>query len=180
MAIAHYQFEAIHPFIDGNGRTGRVVNSLYLIQEGLLNLPVLYLSRYIIKNKQEYYQLLLKVTQDQAWEEWITFTLKGVEQTSRWTINKIQAITLLAEQTRDYVKIALPKLYSYELIDLIFEQPYCRINNLVEKNIAKRQTASNYLKQLCKIRVLSEIEFGREKLFLHPKLLDLLTTDNNH
>lgn len=179
MAIAHYQFEAIHPFVDGNGRTGRIINSLYLIQEELLTLPILYLSRYIIQNKQDYYKLLLKVTQEQAWEKWIVFILKGVEQTSRWTTDKIQAITLLAEQTRNYIKVALPKVYSYELVDLIFEQPYCRISNLVEKDIAKRQTASNYLKQLCKIGVLLEIEFGREKLFIHSKLLDLLTTDNN-
>lgn len=179
MAVAHYQFEAIHPFTDGNGRTGRVINSLYLIQEDLLTLPILYLSRYIIQNKNDYYRLLLKVTQEQAWEEWIVFILKGVEQTSKWTANKIQAITLLADHTREHIKESLPKAYSYELVNLIFEQPYCRINNLVEKDIAKRQTASSYLKQLCDINVLVEMEFGREKLFIHPKLLDLLTTDNN-
>ena len=178
LAVAHYQFEAIHPFTDGNGRTGRVVNSLYLIQEELLTLPILYLSRYIIQNKQDYYQLLLKVTREQAWEEWITFILKGVEETSHWTTEKIQAITQLAEHTREFIKESLPKVYSYELVDLIFEQPYCRINNLVERDIAKRQTASVYLKQLCEIGVLVEIEMGREKLFLHPKLLELLTSDN--
>ncbi|WP_319558052.1 protein adenylyltransferase Fic [Thiomicrorhabdus sp.] len=179
LAVAHYQFEAIHPFTDGNGRTGRVVNSLYLIQEELLALPILYLSRYIIQNKQDYYQLLLKVTQEQAWEDWIIFILKGIEQTSHWTSNKIQAITQLAEHTREFIKESLPKLYSYELVDLIFEQPYCRISNLVERDIAKRQTASVYLKQLCEIGVLVEIEMGREKLFIHPKLLELLTTENN-
>ncbi len=177
LAVAHYQFEAIHPFTDGNGRTGRVVNSLYLIQEGLLALPILYLSRYIIQNKQDYYRLLLKITKEQAWEEWIIFILKGIEQTSHWTTEKIQAITQLAEHTRDYVKESLPKVYSYELIDLIFEQPYCRINNLVERDIAKRQTASVYLKQLCEIGVLVEMELGREKLFIHPKLLELLTPE---
>ena len=179
LAVAHYQFEAIHPFTDGNGRTGRVVNSLYLIQEALLTLPILYLSRYIIQNKLAYYQLLLKVTQEDAWEDWIIFILKGVEQTSHWTTDKIQAITQLAEYTREYIKESLPKVYSHELVDLIFEQPYCRINNLVERDIAKRQTASIYLKQLCEIGVLVEIEAGREKLFIHPKLLGLLTTDNN-
>lgn len=179
MAVAHYQFEAIHPFTDGNGRTGRVINSLYLIQEGLLTLPILYLSRYIIQNKNDYYRLLLNVTQEQSWEEWIVFILKGVEQTSKWTADKIQAITQLADHTREHIKESLPKIYSYELVDLIFEQPYCRINNLVEKDIAKRQTASSYLKQLCDINVLVEMEIGREKLFIHPKLLELLTTDNN-
>lgn len=179
LAVAHYQFEAIHPFTDGNGRTGRVVNSLFLIQEGLLTLPILYLSRYIIQHKQDYYRLLLNVTKEQAWEEWITFILKGIEETSHWTTDKIQAITRLAEHTREYIKEALPKVYSYELIDLIFEQPYCRISNLVERDIAKRQTASVYLKQLCDIGVLIEVEMGREKLFIHPKLLRLLTTENN-
>lgn len=179
LAVAHYQFEAIHPFIDGNGRTGRVVNSLYLIQEGLLTLPILYLSRYIIQNKNDYYALLLKVTKDQAWEEWIIFILRGIEQTSHWTTDKIQAITQLAEHTREYIKESLPKVYSYELVDLIFEQPYCRINNLVERNIAKRQTASVYLKQLCEIDVLVETEEGRKKLFIHTKLLKLLTNENN-
>jgi len=179
LAVAHYQFEAIHPFTDGNGRTGRVVNSLYLIQEGLLTLPILYLSRYIIQNKQDYYRLLLKVTKEQAWEEWIIFILKGIEQTSHWTTDKIQAITQLAEHTRDYVKASLPKIYSYELVDIIFEQPYCRINNLVERDVAKRQTASVYLKHLCEIGVLVEMEMGREKLFIHPKLLKLLTQSDH-
>jgi len=179
MAMAHYQFEAIHPFVDGNGRTGRVINSLYLIQEGLLTLPILYLSRYIIQNKAEYYRLLLDVTQNHSWEEWIIFILKGIEKTSHWTTNKIQTITLLSEHTREFVKDQLPKIYSYELVDLIFEQPYCRISNLVDKDIAKRQTASNYLKQLCEIGVLNEIEVGREKIFIHPTLIQLLTKDSN-
>lgn len=179
LAVSHYQFEAIHPFTDGNGRTGRVVNSLYLIQESLLTLPILYLSRYIIQNKSDYYRLLLKVTRAQNWEEWVLFMLKGVEETSTWTAGKIHAITTLANHTRDYVKGALPKAYSYELIDMIFEQPYCRISNLVDMGIAKRQTASTYLKQLCEIGVLVEMEVGREKLFIHPKLIELLTNDRN-
>lgn len=179
MAVAHYQFEAIHPFTDGNGRTGRVVNSLYLIQESLLTLPILYLSRYIIQNKSDYYRLLLSVTREQSWEDWILFMLKGVEQTSRWTAGKIHAITKLAEHTREYIRATAPKAYSYELVDLIFEQPYCRISNLVERDIAKRQTASNYLKQLCDIGVMAEIEIGRDKLFIHPKLIALLTKDSN-
>lgn len=180
LAVAHYQFEAIHPFSDGNGRTGRVVNSLYLIQEGLLSLPILCLSRYISQNKQRYYQLLLKVTQEQAWEDWILFILKGVEQSSVWTRDKIQAITKLEKYTQDYIKDSLPKIYSFELVDLIFEQPYCQINDLVDRGIAKRQTASNYLKQLCRIGVLKEVAHGREKLFLHHRFINLLMTDDNH
>jgi len=179
MAVGHYQFEAIHPFTDGNGRTGRVLNSLFLIQEDLLTLPILYLSRYIIKNKTEYYRLLLDVTRDQAWEPWIIFLLHGIEDTAHWTTAKIAAIRTLSGFTIDYVKQKAPKIYSRELVDLIFDLPYCRIQNLVEKNIAGRQAASRYLKQLADIGVLEERTIGREKLFIHPKLMYLLTRDDN-
>ena len=178
LAVAHYQFEAIHPFIDGNGRTGRIINSLFLIQEGLLALPILYLSRYIIQNKQRYYKHLQSVTIEQNWEEWILFMLQGIEQTSKWTTDKIYSISELAENTRIHIKTKLPKVYSYELVNVIFEQPYCRIHNLIEKGIAKRQTASLYLKKLCEISVLKEIEAGREKLFVNPRLLNLLMTNH--
>lgn len=179
MAVGHYQFEAIHPFTDGNGRTGRVINSLYLIQEELLTLPILYLSRYIIRNKAGYYRLLLDVTRSQAWEPWILYVLHGVEDTARWTTDKISAIRDLAAHTVTHVKQAAPKIYSRELVDLIFDLPYCRIQNLVEKDIAGRQAASRYLKQLVEIGVLEERAFGREKLFIHPKLMQLLTRDDN-
>ncbi|MGQ8366439.1 protein adenylyltransferase Fic [Glaciecola sp. 1036] len=180
MAISHYQFEAIHPFYDGNGRTGRILNVLYLIECGLLTLPILYLSRFIVNNKQDYYRLLNQVTKEQKWEEWLVFMLKGVEQTAIWTCKKISAIRALMESTTDYVKTKLPKIYSYELVQLIFEQPYCRISNLVERNIAKRQTASSYLKQLADIGVLQEIDSGKEKLFVHPRLMTLMTKDSNN
>ena len=180
MAVSHYQFEAIHPFHDGNGRTSRILNVLYLIECGLLTLPILYLSRFIVHNKQEYYRLLNQVTKDQNWEEWLLFMLKGVEQTAIWTCDKITAIRALMESTTDYIKAQLPKIYSYELVQLIFEQPYCRISNLVERNIAKRQTASIYLKQLTTIGVLQEIDSGKEKLFVHPRLMTLMTKDSNN
>ena len=179
MAVGHYQFEAIHPFTDGNGRTGRVLNSLYLIQEDLLTLPILYLSRYIIKHKAEYYRLLLDVTRNQAWEPWIVYLLQGIEDTARWTTAKISAIRTLAVFTVTHVKQAAPKIYSRELVDLIFDLPYCRIQNLVEKEIAGRQAASRYLKKLVEIGVLQERTIGREKLFIHPKLMHLLTRDDN-
>ena len=179
MAIAHYQFEAIHPFTDGNGRTGRIINSLFLIQENLLTLPILYLSRYIIRNKSDYYRLLLNVTSNDAWEEWILYIVRGVEETALWTTAKIAAIRTLQEHTSEYIRNGLPKIYSRELVDLIFEQPYCRISNLVERNVAKRQTASEYLKALCDIGILTEQSSGREKLFIHPKLLNLLTREQN-
>ncbi len=179
MAIAHYQFEAIHPFSDGNGRTGRVLNILYLIEQGLLNLPILYLSRYIVQNKADYYQLLLGVTREQNWEEWILYMLAAVAETAQWTTAKITATRQLMELTARYTQSQLPKIYSHELIQVIFQQPYCRINNLVDAKIAKRQTASVYLKQLCDIGVLEERQIGKEKLFIHPRLVHLLSQDSN-
>lgn len=179
MAVGHYQFEAIHPFTDGNGRTGRVLNSLFLIEEDLLTLPILYLSRYIIENKTDYYRLLLQVTRDDDWEPWLLYLIKGVEETSVWTTLKIAAIRSLFEHTAEYIRDRLPRIYSHELVSLIFELPYCRIGNLTEAGIAKRQTASKYLKQLVGIDVLAEVSSSKEKLFIHPKLLRLLTRDSN-
>ena len=179
MAVGHYQFEAIHPFTDGNGRTGRVLNSLFLIQEGLLTLPILYLSRYIIQNKADYYRLLLQVTREGDWESWLLYVIKGVEETASWTTAKIAAIRALSEHTAEHVRDSLPKVYSHELVNLIFALPYCRIGSLTDAGIAKRQTASQYLKQLAEIGVLTEMEAGKEKLFIHPKLMQLLTRDDN-
>lgn len=179
MAVGHYQFEAIHPFTDGNGRTGRVLNSLFLIQEGLLTLPILYLSRYIIAHKADYYRLLLQVTREQAWESWLLYLIKGVEETASWTTAKIAAIRALSDHTTDYVRARLPKVYSHELVSLLFALPYCRISSLTEAGIAKRQTASVYLKQLVEAGVLTELDAGKEKLFLHPKLMGLLRHDRN-
>lgn len=179
MAISHYQFEAIHPFIDGNGRTGRVINILYLIEQGLLTLPILYLSHYIVQNKAGYYQLLRGITQSGDWQPWIIYILKAVEETAKWTTAKIGAVRELIEHTTFYIRGQLPKIYTYELVQVIFEQPYCRISNLVDSDIAKRQTASIYLKQLCDIGVLAEIQEGKEKLFVHPKLVQLMTLESN-
>jgi Fic family protein len=145
----------------------------------LLSLPILYLSRYIIQNKTDYYRLLLGVTQHQNWQEWILFILKGIEETAQWTNNKIDSLVQLEKHTREHMLQTLPKVYSRELVEVLFEQPYCRIGNLVDKNIAKRQTASVYLKQLCEIGVLKEEEVGREKVFIHPKLMKLLIQDSN-
>ena len=179
MAVGHYQFEAIHPFTDGNGRTGRVINILYLIQEELLNLPILYLSRHVIAHKADYYGLLLGVTRDQVWEPWLQFMLQAVAETSKWTTGKIAAIRKLAEHTTEHVRTRLPKIYTRELVDVIFEQPYCRIGNLVDKGIAQRQAASRYLHDLADLGVLREMPFGKEKLYIHPKLMQLLSRDNN-
>ncbi len=179
LAAGHYQFEAIHPFTDGNGRTGRILNSLFLIEQKLLSLPVLYLSRYIIDHKAEYYRLLLDVTQSRAWEPWLVFMIDGVNETARWTTEKIGALRRLFDHTGEYIAERLPKIYSHELITVVFEQPYCRIGNVVDSGIAKRVTATRYLKQLVEAGVLREEKKGREKLFVHPKFLKLLTEDDN-
>ncbi len=179
MAVGHYQFEAIHPFTDGNGRTGRVLNSLFFISEGLLSLPILYLSRYIIQHKADYYGLLREVTRSETWEAWVLFILRGVEETAHWTVGKIAAIRQLQAQTVEYARKAAPKIYSHELVNLIFEKPYCRISDVSNAGIAGRQAASRYLKQLVEIGVLREQPFGKEKLFLHPKFLSLLTREEN-
>lgn len=177
MAAGHYQFEAIHPFTDGNGRTGRVLNSLFLLQKGLLSMPILYLSRYIIRHKDEYYGRLIDVTSSAAWEPWLLYMLEAVRETSNWTLAKIESIRDLADTTAGRVRDDLPKIYSMELINTLFAQPYCRIDNLVQKEIAKRQTASRYLKLMVEMGVLEERKIGREKLFVNPKLLSLLVDE---
>ena len=179
MAVQHYQFEAIHPFTDGNGRTGRILNILFLVEQGLLDTPILYLSRHVIQNKSDYYRLLLDVTRKQAWGPWILFILKGVEETCVWTTDKIKAIRELMHHTSQHVQTQLPKIYSWELVESLFKQPYCRIGNLVAAGIAKRQTASVYLKQLADLGVLREVKSGRETLFIHPKYIELLTGEEN-
>lgn len=179
LAAGHYQFEAIHPFTDGNGRTGRVLNSLYLVEKGLLPLPILYLSRYILAHRGDYYAHLRAVTRDGAWEPWLLFMLRGVRETASWTLAKIAAIRDLADETARHIRARLPAIYSRELVDVLFEQPYCRIGNLVDAGIVARQAASRYLKSLAAAGVVEERAFGREKLFLQSKLLELLAADEN-
>lgn len=179
MAVAHYQFEAIHPFTDGNGRTGRVLNQLMLVEQGLLDLPVLYLSRYIIGSKADYYRLLLAVTRDAFWDKWILYVLAGVRETAAWTVGKIQSIHHLMAHSAEYVRARATKIYSRELVELIFVQPYCRIQNVVEAQLGNRQTASVYLKTLADIGMLKEVKVGREKLFIHPKFVALLTSETH-
>ena len=176
MAMGHYQFEAIHPFSDGNGRTGRILNLLYLVDIGLLSLPVLFHSKYIMKHRSVYYKKLNDVTKNGDWEAWILFMLAAVAETADWTNDKIRGIRLLADHTAEYMKFRLPAIYSQELADILFNQPYCRIANLVDAGIAKRQTASVYLKDLCRINVLQEVKSGREKLFFHARFFEILTS----
>jgi Fic family protein len=178
MAVGHYQFEAIHPFEDGNGRTGRILNLLYLVEQGLLRQPILYLSGGIIRTKADYYRRLREVTTAKRWEAWTLYMLQAVEDTARWTIARIRAMRDLLQSTVAVVREKEPKIYSRELIDVVFEQPYCRISNLVEAGIAKRQTASEYLGRLTDIGVLTSIQAGREKLFVNRALLNVLASES--
>jgi Fic family protein len=175
MTILHYQFEAIHPFYDGNGRTGRILNVLYLTLRELLDLPILYLSSYIIKHKTEYYKLLLRITTHNEWEAWIMFMLDAIEETALDTIKKVNIIHQLLQNTIEEVKKMLPDIYTKELVELLFDQPYSKIQLLVEHKIAKRQTAAVYLDRLTKIGVLKKSRVGKEALFLNRKLFDVFS-----
>lgn len=176
LAVIHYQFEAIHPFSDGNGRTGRIINILYLIQQGLLDLPVLYLSKYVIERRSDYYRLLRGVTEKQEWQTWILFMLNAVEETANFTRQRILDIRDLLDETLQNAKTKLPDyIYSKELVELLFHQPYCKAQILIDAGIAKRQTAAQYLKELEKIGVLKSHKISRENLYLNVKLYELLS-----
>lgn len=171
MAVIHYQFEAIHPFPDGNGRTGRILNLLFLVQAGLMDIPVLFLSRFIIANKREYYLGLQKVTEDHEWENWVLFMLRAVESTAEQSFDQVQRILKLMEEVREKVQREAESIYSKDLVEVIFRHPYTKIQFLVDANIAKRQTSSSYLQQLAGLGVLREHKIGREKYYVNDALL---------
>ncbi|MDX2205480.1 MAG: Fic family protein [Hyphomicrobiaceae bacterium] len=177
MAVLHYQFEAIHPFPDGNGRTGRILNILSLIQDGLLDLPTLYLSRHILKTRGAYYSLLSRVTSHRDWEAWILYMLTAVEETSIWTTAKIKAIRALMDDTTAYVRVnsKLP----HAVVEQIFTQTYNRIGNLVERGIAGREASAKYLRELERLGVLEAEKTGRDVIFLHRKYLTVLDSDDH-
>ena len=167
---------AIHPFTDGNGRTGRILNILYLTSKHLLELPVLYLSKYIIEQKSDYYRLLRGVTAHQDWEPWILYMLDAVEQTALYTRDKILAIRELLIKTLEITKENLPsRVYSKDLIELLFHQPYTKAQFLVDAGIVERKTAANYLKELEKIGVLQIHKVGKENLYLNKELFEILS-----
>jgi Fic family protein len=174
LAIQHYQFESIHPFYDGNGRTGRIINVLYLILKGLLNEPVLYLSSYIIQNKGDYYRLLQEVRIKNNWEDWILYMLKGIEQTAKSTIEQINKINHLFSETQKMVQDKLPRIYSKDLIEQLFIHPYCKIEFLVNNLGIERKAASRYLNGLEEIGILKSQQKGKEVIFINTKLYNLL------
>ena len=171
MAVTHYQFEAIHPFEDGNGRTGRILNVLFLVDQGLLDIPVLFLSRYIMANKNGYYEGLRGVTERQEWEGWILYMLKAVETTAQQTFDQVMRIRALMEQVREQVNTKAPGIYSKDLVETIFKHPYTKIQFLVDAGIAKRQTASSYLQTLANLGILRPSKQGREMYYINDALL---------
>jgi Fic family protein len=174
MAFIHYQFEAIHPFADGNGRTGRIVNALYLVQQGLLTQPVLYLSSYIVKYKTEYYQLLRGVTEQQNWQDWVMYILTALIETAKLTTKKIRAMLLLKEDNEKQMKKTLGSSYSHELLQLMFAMPYLKIELLEKRAIAHRQTASLWLKKLTEAHLLKPQKIGRTTYYINYRLMELL------
>lgn len=177
LAILHSQFESIHPFYDGNGRTGRILNILFLILNDLLDIPILYLSSYINQHKPEYYKFLNNVNKHQEWEPWILFILKAVQQTAKQTIIKINSITQLLNDTLSLVMKQAPKTYRKELVELLFEQPYSKIEYVVKTLGVERKAASRYLRTLESIGILESKKVGRETLYINTKLFQILKAD---
>lgn len=175
MALLHYQFEAIHPFADGNGRTGRILMVLYLVQQGYLDLPILFVSAYIIKNKARYYELLRAVTEREAWQEWCLFMAKAVEETAQLTLHTIQRIRIAQDDITERARNGMKRGFSKELIDIIFEHPYCKINSLTSRNLAQRQTASAYLQDLAALGILEPLKIGREIYYINTALMQILS-----
>src|SRR6056297_2502959 len=174
MAIIHVQFESIHPFYDGNGRSGRILNMLYLVQKGLLDIPVLYLSRYIVQNKPKYYSLLQRVRTDQDWESWILYMLEGVKQTSIGTIEDISQIRDEMMNTKHQIRDNF-SFYSQDLINHIFRHPYTKINHLMEDLDVSRPTATKYLDELSNAGFLDKVKQGRNNYYINQRLLDIMT-----
>jgi Fic family protein len=174
MAIVHHQFESIHPFYDGNGRTGRIINILYLVKEGLLNLPILYLSRYINQNKGDYYRLLQKVRTENAWEEWVLYILEAVEQTSLQTIKIIEGIKGLMKKNKETIRTELPKIYSQDLLNNLFRHPYTKIDFVMEETGVSRKTAAKYLDELEKLGIVSKQRIWKDNYYINTDLFNLL------
>lgn len=174
MAVIHHQFESIHPFYDGNGRTGRIINILYLVKEGLLNLPILYLSRYINQHKSEYYQLLQQTRISQQWEPWLLYMLEAVEQSSMQTSAMVRGIKSLMMQYKQEIRASFPKIYSQDLINNLFKHPYTKIDFLVSDLQITRQTAAKYLDQLINSKLLTVHKIGKENYYINEGLYQYL------
>ena len=177
MAIIHHQFESIHPFYDGNGRTGRIINILYLVHKGLLHLPVLYLSRYIINSKSEYYRLLQEVRITNSWENWIIFMLDGIEKTASETIVLVNNIKTLMQEYKLLIRSKYVKMYSQDLLNNLFKYPYTKIEFIQSDLHVSRNTAIRYLEQLVKAGILIKHKIGRDNFYENKALFKLLSKD---
>jgi len=175
LAIMHYQFEAIHPFTDGNGRTGRIINILFLVEQGLIDNPILFLSHYILKTKSEYYRCLRQVTENAAWSDWISYILNAIETTAKETQTRVSNISDAMEKAKEIVRSKAQKIYSKDLIEAIFMHPYSKVRFLEDAGIAKRQTAAIYLKQLEEIGILRGEKIGREQYYINTQLVEILS-----
>lgn len=174
-AVIHYQFESIHPFSDGNGRTGRIIIILYLILSGYLDLPILYLSRFIIKNKTSYYKLLKGVTLNNDWEAWILYILDSIEQTSIFTLALVKKIDSSLKNTVEKVRASKQRPVPKEVIELIYEQPYCKTDFIIARNIAARKAAERYLKELQRLNIINPVKVGKEVLYMNYSLFNILS-----
>jgi len=174
MALMHYQFEAIHPFSDGNGRTGRILLLLYLKMEKLLDIPAIYLSEYIIQHKSDYYKKLRLVTEKEDWESWIIYMLDMVESTAKKGLNRLESINSLMQIMSEEIKLKLPKIYSKDLIEILFKLPYTKRKNLIEAGLGTLKTVGNYLMILEENDFLKSEKVGKEKLYLNYRLMEIL------
>lgn len=175
MALIHYQFESIHPFADGNGRTGRIINALYLVQQRLLSQPVLYLSAYIVKYKTDYYRLLRGVTENQNWHDWVMYILTAVIETAQLSTQKIRNMLLLKDEYEQQLKTVLGPSFSYEFLQLMFTLPYLKIELLEKKGLAHRQTASTWLKKITDAKMVKPQKIGRTTYYVNFRLMQLLS-----
>jgi Fic family protein len=175
LAALHYQFEAIHPFVDGNGRTGRIINILFLVEKGLLDTPILFLSYYILRTKPTYYAGLRGVTEKDAWIDWVMYMLEAIETTALETQQRVAGINRAMDKAKELIKSKAPKIYSKDLVETIFEHPYCKIRFLEEAGIAKRQTAAIYLQTLEELGLLKSIKIGLEKYYINKNLMKILS-----
>lgn len=175
LAALQYQFEAIHPFVDGNGRTGRIINILFLVEKGLLDAPILFLSHYILRTKSSYYTGLRGVTEKEAWVDWVLYMLEGVETTALETQQRVSNILISMDKAKKLIKSQAPKIYRNDLVEAIFEHPYCKIRFLEDASIAKRQTAATYLQTLESIGLLRNIKKGREQYYINEELVKILS-----
>lgn len=173
MAVIHHQFESIHPFPDGNGRVGRILNVLYLVQQELLDIPILYLSRYITQTKSDYYRLLQAVRDDGAWEEWILYILRGVEATADETTELLSGINELLFEYKNRLRDDHGRIYSHELLNTLFRHPYTRIEYVVQETGVSRQTASRHLDELADVGMVEKQKIGRDNYYINVRLVQL-------